>query len=79
MAKLYVGNLSETFSDTDLQALFAEVGKVTSAVVVKSNLTYKNLGFGIVELDDDLAMDAIMKFNGLDLNGHKLTVSIIKT
>jgi cleavage stimulation factor subunit 2 len=79
MAKLYIGNLADNFTDNDLAEIFSSIGKVKSAVIVKSNQTYKNLGFGIVELDDSLAMDAISKLNGLDINGRKVTVSVIKT
>jgi len=78
MAKLYIGNLGNNFTDDQLAALFLESEKVASVVIVKSNQTFASLGCGIVELDDDCAQGVIDRLNGKDVGGAKLTVSIIK-
>jgi RNA recognition motif-containing protein len=72
--KLYVGNLPYTFSDTDLQELFATHGAVQSAQVIKDRDTGRSKGFGFVEMADgaEAAIDAL---NDQEVNGRKLTVN----
>ena len=50
---IYVGNLSWSTSDADLQALFSQYGQVTSAHVIEDRETGRSRGFGFVEMDED--------------------------
>lgn len=73
---IYVGNLPFTVSDSDLRALFAEYGEVTSASVITDRETGRSRGFGFVELaDNELARKAIEELSGRDMNGRNLTVN----
>lgn len=74
--KLYVGNLPYSVSGSDLQAMFAEYGTVTSAQVIEDRETGRSKGFGFVEMaSDQEAQAAINGLNGQDHNGRPLTVN----
>ena len=74
--KLYVGSLAYSVTDDQLQALFAEQGTVTSAVVIKDRDTGQSKGFGFVEMADvkegQKAMEAL---NGKELGGRTIMVN----
>jgi len=80
MAKnLYVGNLSYSVKDDELQALFAQFGTVSSARVISDRDTGRSKGFGFVEMpNDDEAQAAIDGLNGKENNGRPLTVNEAK-
>ena len=80
MAKnLYVGNLSYSVKDDELQALFAQFGTVSSARVISDRDTGRSKGFGFVEMpNDDEAQAAIDALNGKENNGRPLTVNEAK-
>lgn len=71
---LYVGNLSYTVTNDDLQNAFEQYGTVTSAQVVMDRDTGRSRGFGFVEMSDgaDAAIDAL---NGADLKGRNISVN----
>jgi cold-inducible RNA-binding protein len=74
--KLYVGNLSFNTEESTLQALFAEVGPVQSARVVRDKATGQSRGFGFVEMEsDEGARAAIEKFHQAEVEGRRLTVN----
>ena len=76
MKKLYVGNLSYNTTDGTLKDLFAQVGEVASAIVIMDKTTGRSKGFGFVELTNDADADAaIAKYNGMEIDGRKLTVN----
>jgi RNA recognition motif-containing protein len=74
--KLYVGNLSFNVTSTDLEELFAQYGKVTSASVVQDRDTGRSRGFGFVEMvDGNAARQAIQALNDKEHDGRRLTVN----
>jgi len=74
--KLYVGNLSYSMRDNDLQSLFAEIGEVVSATIITDRETGRSKGFGFVEMaTDEAAQDAIARLNGREVDGRTITVS----
>jgi|SRR5579872_7233052 len=74
--KLYVGNMSYGTTDASLKDTFSQVGTVASAVVIMDKMTGRSKGFGFVEFADDAEADAaIAKFNGMEMDGRKLTVN----
>ena len=75
-AKLYVGGLAYSVTEDQLNAAFAAVGTVTSAVVIKDRDSGQSKGFGFVEMGDDAAAQkAIQELNGKDLGGRNITVT----
>jgi RNA recognition motif-containing protein len=77
--KLFVGNLSEATTSTEIRELFSAVGVVESCQVVTSRETGRSKGFGFVEMDSREAANAAKeKFNGHDLHGKTLKVDEAK-
>jgi len=75
-AKLYVGGLAYSVTEQELEALFAEQGKVVSAAVIKDRDSGQSKGFGFVEMEDDAtAKKAIDALNGYELSGRKIMVN----
>ena len=74
--KLYVGNLSYSIRDNDLEQAFGEFGAVASAKVMMERETGRSKGFGFVEMGTDAeALAAIEGLNGHSLDGRALTVN----
>ncbi|KQM71179.1 RNA-binding protein [Xylophilus sp. Leaf220] len=74
--KLYVGNLSYSIRDNDLQQAFGEYGTVASAKVMMERDTDRSKGFGFVEMGTEAeALAAIEGMNGQALDGRALTVN----
>ena len=73
--KLYVGNLADQVSDSDLQRLFEQHGAVTSAQVITNRESGRSEGFAYVEMSNDHeAQAAIAALSGQDFGGRALTV-----
>ncbi|GAB6111771.1 RNA-binding protein [Desulfomicrobium salsuginis] len=72
---IYVGNLSWSTSNSDLNAMFSQYGQVTSANVIEDRDTGRSRGFGFVEMDEDGARKAIQALNGTDFQGRNLKVN----
>lgn len=74
--KLYVGGLSFKTTQESLNAYFAQVGLVESAMIIMDRETGRSKGFGFVEMaNDDDAQKAIDFANGKDFEGRSLTVN----
>ena len=74
--KLYVGNLSYTTTETDLQQMFAAHGTVQSAVIIQDRATGRSKGFGFVEMSTDQeAQAAIAALNGQEFDGRAMVVN----
>ncbi len=75
-SRLYVGNLSYSTTDADLQELFGGAGAVRTAEVVRDRETGRSKGFGFVEMGtDDEAQKAITMFNGKTLHDRQIRVN----
>jgi RNA recognition motif-containing protein len=72
---IYVGNLSWSTSNSDLNAMFSQYGQVTSANVIEDRDTGRSRGFGFVEMDEEGARKAIQALNGSDFQGRSLKVN----
>jgi RNA recognition motif-containing protein len=74
--KLYVGNLSFSVTNADLEDLFAPYGEVKSAQVVEDRQTGRSRGFGFVEMGTDAeALAAIDALHDQEHGGRRLTVN----
>ena len=74
--KLYVGNLSYTTSETDLQTLFAGAGAVKSVALIKDRDSGRSKGFAFIEMENQKDMqNAITIFNGKEFQDRALAVS----
>ena len=73
---IYVGNLSWSMTDEDLNSLFAEYGAVSSAKILKDKMNGRSKGFGFVEMEDEeAAKSAIANLNETEVQGRKLIVN----
>jgi RNA recognition motif-containing protein len=73
---IFIGNLTEEVTEADLRDNFKQFGDVVSAAVIKDKFTGQSKGFGFVEMaSEKAAQEAILKFNGGELGGKKITVS----
>ena len=73
--KIFVGNLSFNTTESELDALFRQVGPVESVSIITDRMTGRSKGFGFIEMSDEDADAAITKLNGSDLGGRSLTVN----
>jgi RNA recognition motif-containing protein len=77
--KLYVGNLSYSVRDDDLQQQFSAFGQVQSAKVMMERDTGRSKGFGFVEMGSaQEAQAAIEGMHGKNMGGRDLTVTIAR-
>jgi len=75
-AKLYVGNLAFSVTNEDLEALFAQIGKIDSVAVVTDKFSGQSRGFGFVQMaDSNEAARAISELNGAELKGRNIKVN----
>jgi len=77
--KLYVGNLTFSMTDSELEEAFAEFGEVVSAVVIKDRVSGRSKGFGFVEFaKEDDAIKAKSALNGKELKGREVRIDDAK-
>lgn len=73
---IYVGNLSYSTRDNDLEDIFSAYGRVDSARVVMDRETNRSKGFGFVEMANaSEAEKAISELNGAEVQGRTLKVN----
>lgn len=78
-ARLYVGNLSKSTTQEELNTLFAQAGEVMAAEVVKDRKSGESKGFAFITMSaQDEADKAVSMFNTYSLNEHVLKVSPAK-
>ena len=76
LLKIYLGNLSKSMSDAQLNDLVSAYGKPTSCEVAKDRASGESKGFGFVEFGSDAeANAAISALDGKDVDGRALKVS----
>jgi len=73
---IYVGNLSYTVTEEDLQKAFEAFGQVASTSIIKDKFSNQSKGFGFVEMPvQEAAQAAIEGMNGKDLKGRAINVN----
>ena len=79
MKKIFVGNLSFKLTESDLEQLFAQSGKVISVAIPVDRDTGRKRGFAFVEMDTEAEAEAaIQDLNGKEVDGRQLAVNISK-
>ena len=74
--KLYVGNISFTIAEADLQHIFEPFGSVTEIKVVTDRETGQPRGFAFVTMGSDAeGRAAIKSLDGKEFGGRPLKVS----
>ena len=76
LMNIYVGNLSYTLSESELQDAFAEFGEVSSVKILSDRETGRSRGFGFVEMPNQAEGEAaVAQLNGKDVGGRALRVN----
>lgn len=76
---IYVGNLSYSSRDNDLEQLFSAYGQVDAARVVMDRDTNRSKGFGFVEMSNKADGEkAIQALDGKEFQGRALKVNEAK-
>ena len=74
--KLFVGNLTYTSTENDLQDLFSQAGGVISVSIMQDRTTGRSRGFAFIEMASPAdAEKAISMFHQKDFQGRPLTVN----
>jgi RNA recognition motif-containing protein len=77
--RLYVGNLSKSTTEEELNTLFAQAGKVTAVEVIRERKSRESKGFAFVTMSEQGEADkAVSMFNAYSLSDHALKVSPAK-
>lgn len=78
-AKLYVGNLSKSTTQDDLNTLFTQSGKVTTVEIIKDRKSGESKGFAFITMSAQSEADkAVSMFDSYSLSEHTLKVSLAK-
>ncbi len=79
MTNIYVGNLSFSSTEADIEDAFSQFGTVASVNVITDRETGRPRGFAFVEMSSDSeAQSAMEGLDGQDLGGRNLKVNIAK-
>ncbi len=73
--RIYVGNLSFTTTENELEELFTTYGHVMSCAIPTDRETGRTRWYAFVEMSDEDAAKAIEALNGQDFGGRELRVS----
>jgi RNA recognition motif-containing protein len=77
--KLFVGGIPYRTSDEELRQLFSQAGEVLSVFIPMDRMTQRPRGFAFVEVADEAqAQKAISMFDGSDMGGRRIAVSIAR-
>ncbi len=76
---IYVGNISHSANEQDIEQLFAQYGDVSSVKLIKDHETGRSKGFGFIEMDDDTqGQEAIDSLNQQEFMSRPLVVNIAR-
>ena len=77
--RLYVGNLSYSSTEGDIEELFKQAGAVIKCELMLDKFTSRSRGFAFVEMGTpEEAQKAVDMFNEQDLQGRNLRVNIAR-
>ena len=74
MRKMFVGNLAESTTESELRDLFSRHGKVRSLRLATDVFTGRCQGFGVVEMEGHEARAAMADLDGKTFKDHALRV-----
>ena len=75
---IYVGNLPWSATEDEVEAMFTPFGEVDSVRLISDRETGRARGFGLVEMPDDAASEAIEALDGTEMGGRTLRINEAK-
>ena len=76
--EIYVGNLSRSTTQEELNVLFSRAGDVTSVDIIKDRKSGESNGYAFVTMSAQNEADkAISMFNAYSLDDHYLRVTLV--
>jgi len=77
--KLFVGGIPYRTTDEELRQVFSQAGEVVSVFIPMDRATQRPRGFAFVEMADEASAEkAISMFDGQDMGGRRIAVSIAR-
>lgn len=77
--EIYVGNLSKSTTQEELNTLFTQAGEVTSVRVIKNRTSGESNGFAFIKMSAQSEADkAVSMFNAYALDNHHLRVNLVR-
>lgn len=77
--KLFVGNVSYNLTETDMETMFSQHGKVISVAIPTERETGRKRGFAFVEMGTVAEAEAAIEgLNGKSVDGRQLAVNLSK-
>ena len=78
-SKIYVGNLSYSSAESDLNDYFSQFGAIAEVKLITDRETGRSKGFAFVTFDEPAAAEkAISAANGQDLQGRQIKVNMAR-
>ena len=76
---IYVGNLSYSLGEDDIERVFSNYGTISTVKLIKDRATGRKKGFGFVEMEEEEdGNKAIEALNGSELEGRKMVVNVAR-
>ncbi|HLO29583.1 MAG TPA: RNA-binding protein [Anaerolineales bacterium] len=77
--KLYIGNLSKSTTQEELNTLFTQAGDVTAVDVIMDRKRGESKGFAFITMSAQSEADkAVSMFNSYSLDDHQLKVDLAR-
>jgi RNA recognition motif-containing protein len=77
--KLFVGGIPFRTTDEELRQHFSQAGEIVSVFIPMDRMTQRPRGFAFVEMTDQASAEkAISMFDGSDMGGRRIAVSIAR-
>jgi RNA recognition motif-containing protein len=74
--KLYIGNISHSADENDIEQMFVKTLTPTSVKLIKDRYTGESRGFAFVEFGSrEQGEEAIRQYDGQDLKGRPLKIN----
>lgn len=75
MTSIYIGNITYSATERDIEQLFSQFGEVASVKLINDRETGRPKGFGFVEMNAEAASKAIESLDGKEFMGRSLKVN----
>ncbi|MDE7217874.1 MAG: RNA-binding protein [Helicobacter sp.] len=75
MTSIYIGNITYSATERDIEQLFSQFGEVASVKLINDRETGRPKGFGFVEMHAEAASKAIESLDGKEFMGRNLKVN----